>query len=323
MVLEEIAMHDDDPADVSHEAFMSSVLQNPDLAGPVLGTRESISQITADSIRAFHHTHYSPGNLIVVAAGNVDHQQVVDAVAEVDRRLGWSDHAQPPTVARTVATPSPAKARNLDLSRVGEQMHAIVGGTGPTRTAPDRYAVSVLSSVLGGGMSSRLFHQVREERGLAYSVYTFNALFADDGAFGVYVGAMPNRYRQALEVIAEQFADVAARGIRGEELDRGKGQIRGAVVLGLEDSFARMSRLGKSEFLQAELPTIDEIHTRIDAVDHDQILAAAQILDRPLTTVIVGPFDAVAGDAVEGDAVGGVGTTDADPVEFIAEEISS
>ena len=168
----------------------------------------------------------------------------------------------------------------------------MLGLGGIRRTDERRYALGVLNAALGGGMSSRLFQSVREERGLAYSVYSFVSSFADTGYTGVYVGCLPDKVRDVLEVTHNVIADVAEGGLGDEELRRGRGQLRGSVVLGQEDAGSRMSRIAKGELLYGEIPSIDDIVARIDAVTSDDIATLArELLTEPVTYAAIGPFD--------------------------------
>ncbi len=290
VVLEEIAMHEDDPADVAHEEFFFRALTSRALARPVLGTVDSITALEPAAIRSFHASHYRPENMVVAVAGHVDHDAVVQLVRGFGEPFGWFYGSATPALL----TPArPARRRHVadhSLARPTEQTHVLVGGKGPTRSDPARYDMAVLNSSLGGGMSSRLFFTVREERGLAYSVYSFASPFVDDGCFGVYVGTKPSKAAEAIEVITDELAKAARSGLTADEVVRGKGQLRGTMLLGLEDPFARMSRLGKSEILLGELPGIDELHERIDAVTAESVAAIAdRILGAPLFITTVGP----------------------------------
>lgn len=290
VVLEEIAMHEDDPADVVHEQFITAVCSNPSLARPVLGSAQSIASLTPRAIRSFYRRHYRPESMIISVAGNVDHETVVATVSELVRPYGWLAGSAA-AVGAPAGTPARRKSlRDLVIVRPTEQTHLILGGKGITRTDPARYDLAVLNAALGGGMSSRLFSEVREERGLAYSVYSFTSPFVDDGCFGVYVGTKPGKAVEALGVIRGEISAVAGQGLTDDEVARSKGQVRGTMVLGLEDPFARMARLGKSEFLSGELPGIDELHRRVDGVTPASVRAVAKrVLAAPMLTTIVGP----------------------------------
>jgi predicted Zn-dependent peptidase len=178
------------------------------------------------------------------------------------------------------------------VSRGIEQANLVLGCEGLSRTDDRRFALGVLNAALGGGMSSRLFQEVREKRGLAYSVYSFSSQHADTGMWGVYAGCLPAKADEVLAICRDEIAKIIADGLTDGELDRGKGQLRGSIVLGLEDPSSRMSRLGKAELVYPRLEPVDEILASIEAVTHDQVRAvAADVLTRPKALAVVGPFD--------------------------------
>ncbi len=241
VILEEIAMNEDDPSDLVHEAFSEQ------LFGLVAGA-------------------FGP-----VLAGDAD---------PAAPRLSGPDG--------DTATGTGVRL----LSRPVEQANLVLGCAGLARTDSRRFALGVLNAALGGGMSSRLFQEVREKRGLAYSVYSFSSQHADCGQWGIYAGCLPAKTEEVLAICQEEIAKVIDSGLTDEELDRGKGQLRGSIVLGLEDPSSRMSRLGKSELVYPRLEPVDEILAEIDAVTHDQVReVAATVLAQPKALAIVGPFD--------------------------------
>ncbi len=291
VILEEIAMHDDDPGDVVHDAFAAAVFGDTPLGRPVIGTVESIEGLSRSSIAGYYRRRYRPENVVVAAAGNLDHSRLVELVeAAFADSLG--DPAAVPVPPRTGGR-GPAYRPTVTVQRrATEQANLVLGTRALSRTDERRFALGVLNGALGGGMSSRLFQEVREKRGLAYSVYSYAAQFADTGLFGIYAGCQPARVDQVLALCREQLAAVVAHGITTVELERGKGQARGGLVLALEDTGSRMSRLGKSELSYGELLTVDEILGRIEAVDLDDIRAvAADVLGAPLALAVIGPFD--------------------------------
>ncbi len=291
VILEEIAMHDDDPGDVVHDAFAAAVFGDTPLGRPVIGTVESIEGLSRSSIAGYYRRRYRPENVVVAAAGNLDHSRLVELVeAAFADSLG--DPALVPVPPRTGGR-GPAYRPTVTVQRrATEQANLVLGTRALSRTDERRFALGVLNGALGGGMSSRLFQEVREKRGLAYSVYSYAAQFADTGLFGIYAGCQPARVDQVLALCREQLAAVVAHGITTVELERGKGQARGGLVLALEDTGSRMSRLGKSELSYGELLTVDEILGRIEAVDLDDIRAvAADVLGAPLALAVIGPFD--------------------------------
>jgi predicted Zn-dependent peptidase len=292
VILEEIAMNEDDPSETAHEAFAAQLFGDTPLGRPVLGTSDSINAITREQIAEHYAARYRPPDLVVAAAGNLEHGQVVEQV-----RSGFggalSGDAQPS--APRLASPRPATpaGRGVRLVPRGiEQANLVLGCEGVARTDDRRFALGVLNAALGGGMSSRLFQEIREKRGLAYSVYSFTSQQADTGMWGVYVGCLPAKADEVLTICQEEIAKVIAGGLTDAELARGKGQLRGNLVLGLEDPSSRMSRLGKSELVYPRLEPVAEILALIDAVTQDQVRqVAAEVLTRPKALAVVGPFD--------------------------------
>ena len=299
VVLEEIAMNDDDPTDSVHEAFTSHLFGDTPLGRPILGTVDSINGITREQIHEHYVARYTPPHLVVAAAGNVDHDAMVAGVrAAFGPALSGFGAAEPagPRLRGSGGLwdgYGPAAGTGVKLvSRSIEQANLVLGCEGLARTDDRRFALGVLNAALGGGMSSRLFQEVREKRGLAYSVYSFTAQHADTGLWGVYVGCLPSKADEVLSICTDELAKVIADGLSDAELDRGKGQVRGGIVLGLEDPSSRMTRLGKSELVYPRLEPVDEVIAAIDAVTHDDIRAIAEeVLARPKTLAVVGPFD--------------------------------
>jgi predicted Zn-dependent peptidase len=299
VVLEEIAMNEDDPADSVHEAFTTRLFGDTPLGRPVLGTVDSINAITREQIFEHYRSRYTPPNLVIAAAGNLDHDEVVAGVraafAPVLADFGGADPA-PPRLRDAGGLwdgyGTAAGSGTTLISRPIEQANLVLGCEGLARTDDRRFALGVLNAALGGGMSSRLFQEVREKRGLAYSVYSFASQHADTGLWGIYVGCLPSKADEVLRICSAEVAKVVESGLTDAELDRGKGQVRGGIVLGLEDPSSRMSRLGKAELVYPGLEPVDEVLTAIDAVTHDDIRAvAAEILTRPKVLSVVGPFE--------------------------------
>jgi len=294
VVLEEIAMRDDDPADLVHDEFAGALFGDVPLGRSILGTEESIHALTRRQIHGYYKRRYTADAMVVSVAGNVDHAEVVRLVRaafadrlEVDRGPvpPRSGPAHPPHGAPV----TPILVRPDET----EQANVVLGCRGLARQDPDRYALGVLSSALGGGMSSRLFQRIREERGLAYSVYTFSSGYADTGLFGIYAGCQPGKTDEVLSLILTEFAAAARGELDAAEIERGKGQMRGATVLGLEDAGSRMTRIGKSEIAYGDVIGVDELLHRIDAVTVADVTAVAErVLSRPRCLTVVGPFGA-------------------------------
>ena len=294
VVLEEIAMNEDDPSDTAHEAFTAKLFGDTPLGRPILGTADSINAITREQIFEHYQARYTPEHLVVAAAGNLDHDTVVRLVAEAFGPV--LDRAAEPAPPRlddgSHGFGATAGVGTTLVSRGIEQANLVLGCEGMSRTDDRRFALGVLKAAFGGGMSSRLFQEVREKRGLAYSVYSFAAQHADTGLWGIYVGCLPAKADEVLAICGEEIDRVVNGGLTDAELARGKGQVRGSIVLGLEDPSSRMSRLGKSELVYPRLEPVDEVLACIDAVTHDDIRAvAADILTRPKALAVVGPFD--------------------------------
>jgi predicted Zn-dependent peptidase len=291
VILEEIAMHDDDPDDCVHDAAAEQMFGDTPLGRSILGSSGSIHSITPRAIRAFYRRHYRAENIVVAAAGNLEHATLVRLVRKAFARLTSDDIESMTRPARVAGRLDTFLPINL-LTRPTEQANLVLALPGPERTDPRRYALGVLNSALGGGMSSRLFQEIREKRGLAYSVYSFSSAYADVGMIGVYAGCLPRKVGQVLELCRTELDRVREHGITAAELERGKGQLRGSFVLGLEDTSSRMSRVAKAELLYDELPSFAEVLRRIEAVTLADIAGLAEELLAPEPRLtLVGPFD--------------------------------
>jgi predicted Zn-dependent peptidase len=287
VVLEEINMNEDDPSDVAHDQFARALWQGHVLARPVLGTRESITAMDRDVISGYWARRYHPATLVIAAAGHADHDEVVGLV---ERRFGsWTGDAAAHDLEPPDITPNVGVVR-----RDTEQAHLVIGGEGLTRSDGRRFGFGLLNHVVGGGMSSRLFREIREERGLAYSVYAFRMPYADSGAYGVYVGTTPHQTSQVLELVRAELQRVIDGGLAADELERAKGHMKGSLALSMEDTNSRMVRLGRHELTGVEHLSLDEAVARIEAVTLDETHAIAkEVYGGPLVLGGVGPFDAV------------------------------
>jgi predicted Zn-dependent peptidase len=292
VILEEIAMNDDDPSDTVHEAFSARLFGDTPLGRPILGTVDSINAITREQIAEHYAARYMAPDLVVAAAGNVDHDALVD---HVRRAFGGVLAGQVTAAPARLGGPPPVSPVGTGVrlvSRGIEQANLVLGCEGLSRTDDRRFALGVLNAALGGGMSSRLFQEIREKRGLAYSVYSFTSQHSDTGLWGIYVGCLPSKADEVLAICQDEVAKALADGLTDAELARGKGQLRGSFVLGLEDPSSRMSRLGKSELVYPRLEPVEEILESIEAVSHDAVRAvAAEILGQRKALAVVGPFD--------------------------------
>ena len=290
VILDEIAMHDDDPDDVVHNLFASQAFGDSPLGRPIAGTVESIAALSRDQIARFYRSHYRPPSMVVAVAGNVDHAAVVRQVRTAFGRNGFLSGTDAPKRAVVTDRARRVTAGSAHTTRPLEQVNLVLGVKGMTRTDPRRFALGVLNTALGGGTSSRLFQEVREVRGLAYSVFSFASHYADAGVVGVSVGCLPAKLDDVLAVVHEELRKVAADGITEEELVRGKGMLRGGLVLGLEDSGSRMSRIGKAELVHDELLGIDDVLARVDAVTVEDVrILAAELFAQPQVLAVVGP----------------------------------
>jgi predicted Zn-dependent peptidase len=288
VVLEEIAMRDDDPEDTLGDVFLSAMFGSHPVGRPVIGSVGSISAMTRAQLHSFHVRRYTPERMVVAVAGNVDHDEVVALVRE---------HFGPRLVrGRKPVTPRKGTGRvggqpTLELvNRDAEQTHLSMGVRTPGRHWKHRWALSVLNTALGGGLSSRLFQQVRETRGLAYSVYSTVDTFSDSGALSIYAACLPERFDEVVRVTTDVLHGVARDGITEAECRIAKGSLRGGLVLGLEDSGSRMNRIGRSELNYGEHRTIAETLSKIEAVTLDEVNAVAhRLLTRPYGAAVLGP----------------------------------
>ena len=290
VILDEIAMHEDDPDDVVHNLFALQAYGDGPWGRPIAGTRESIAAMSRQQVHRFYRRHYRPENMVVAVAGNVTHGAVTRLVRKAFARSDFLSQEARPVLPDVVVKPRRITPGRLDRNRAFEQDNVVLGANGMTRHDPRRYALGVLNAALGGGTSSRLFQEVRERRGLAYSVYSFASHHADAGLVGVSLGCLPGKLDDALATVRGELAKVAADGITDEELERGKGQLRGGLVLGMEDTGSRMSRIGKAELVYNEQISLDEVVRRIDAVDADLVReVAAEMFGQPEILAVVGP----------------------------------
>jgi predicted Zn-dependent peptidase len=293
VILDEIAMHDDDPDDVVNNLYAEKAWGAGPLGRPIAGTVESIKSLTRAQVTRYYRSRYRPENMVVAVAGNVDHAAVVRLVRQAfSRERFLADRTVRPLPVRRAERAKRSSTGEIRASRPFEQVNLVLGVNGLVRTDDRRYALGVLNAAVGGGTSSRLFQEVREHRGLAYAVYSFASHYADAGMFGVAVGCLPSKVDEVLSVVRDELRKVAEDGITAEELERGKGQLRGGLVLSLEDSGSRMSRIAKAELLYDELPSLDEVIRRINAVTVEDVhVLAKELLNQPETLAIVGPFE--------------------------------
>ncbi|RRC96584.1 M16 family metallopeptidase [Schaalia canis] len=300
VILDELAMSEDSPTEVVHEAFQLAIHGDTPLGRPIGGTSEIIQAVQRDDVWAHYQTHYAPNNLVVAAAGNVNHDALVEKVIEELEKSSWADAMTDYSVPRPRRSTDSANATYRNPSegpdagdiiryRDVEQAHIVIG-TPSMRVGDERRPVmSVLLSVLGGSMSSRLFQEVREKRGLAYSTYAFDSAYSEAGAFGMYAGTSPSKLAEVERIMTDQLHLLAADGPTEEELVRVRGQLRGGLALGLEDNWSRMSRVGRSE-IQGRYLTVSAALQRLEAVTAEQVRElATELASHPLRRAVVMP----------------------------------
>ncbi|WP_442790956.1 M16 family metallopeptidase [Nocardia sp. NBC_01327] len=290
VVLEEICMRDDDPEDMVGDAFLTALFGDHPIGRPVIGSIESIESMQAPQLRGFHQRRYRPDQMVVAVAGNIEHEHTVELVHRAF--AGRLDPVREPAPRREGKFRPRTSPELIRIHRDSEQAHLVFGTRAFGRHEGDkRWPLSILNTVLGGGLSSRLFQRIREERGLAYSVYSSVDTFADTGAFSVYIGCQPENLGQVASLARGVLEEVAADGITDAECARAKGSLRGGLVLGLEDSGSRMNRIGRSELSYGNHRSVSETLARIDEVTTDEVSRiAATLLSRPIGASVAGPY---------------------------------
>ena len=289
VILEEIAMRDDDPEDVLNDVFASTVFTGELLERPVIGTVETIEALTRSQIAGWYRRRYDPTRMVVSVAGGISH---TDVLRWVRRAFGARlDAAVRPAAPRVGTTrTNPRRGALAVIERDTEQAHLCVGVRALARDDPRRHALAVWSAAMGGGMSSRLFREIREERGLAYSCYTSTSAYAGAGSLSVYVGCQPENLAEAVDVVARELR-VARSGLTAEEITRAKGQLIGSTILGLEDTESRMSRIGKNELVRGRYRSVQDDLDAITAVTAEDVMAVSgALLARPVSAGLVGPY---------------------------------
>ena len=289
VVLDEIAMRDDDPEEALHDEFGAALFGSHPLGRPVLGTEESITELSRAALHDFYRSRYTPQQMVLTVAGNVSHSAVLTAVADsFGHHLTGCAQPVPPRRGRATLTGRCALVLCPDSS---EQAHLMLGVPALDRHDERRYVLEVLNAALGGGMSSRLFQQVREQRGLAYSVYSALDCYADTGSLSIYAGCSPGRLGEVSAVIRDVLAELARDGLTAAELARAQGQLRGGLVLGLEDAPSWMTRIGAAELDHGGHPSVEHELRRIAAVTAEQVgELSRELLSQPITAAVVGPY---------------------------------
>ena len=293
VVCEEIAMYEDEPSDKVHDVLSSAVFGDHPLGRPVIGRAEVISSVPVPDIARYHDHRYNSDNLVLAAAGNIDHDRLVEltVAAQGDLPSAQNGRVDPP--------PAP-EARILFHQKETEQYHLCVGAPGLARDDERRFVLRVLDTVLGGSTSSRLFQEIREKRGLAYAVYSYQSHYVDSGQTALYVGTRPENVREAFEIIGRELERIRTEPVSAAELDRAKENVKGRTVLSMESPLARMNRLGSSLLMGVPLLTLDETLAKIDAVTLDDMssLAAELLAPERLCAAGVGGDEDVFRDAV-------------------------
>ena len=290
VVLEEIAMIEDSPQELVHDMVTQAVFGDHPLGRPVLGSADVIANVSKRSIAAYHRARYTAGNIVVAAAGSVDHRRLVGLVERTSEKVRQPPARKPSVRAPLVAPPPPSLRF---LRKDTEQYHVCIAAPGIARSDKRRFTASILDAVLGGSASSRLFQEIREKRGLAYAVYTFSSQVADTGQIGVYVGTREENLAACLEIVGEQVEALAGGDLHESELERAKENLKGRIMLSMELTSSRMSRLGKSVITDSELLSLDRVLAEIEAVDGDAVAQLAAVLLPPeqRSAAAIGPSE--------------------------------
>jgi predicted Zn-dependent peptidase len=298
VVLEEIAMYEDTPQELVHDLLSEAVFDSHPLGRPVIGTAEVISSVTRRSIAAYHRAMFGPGSIVLSAAGNLEHDHLVELLAAAESKLSEPPARSPRVRSPLVKEPPPGvRFARKDT----EQFHVCVAAPGIARSDRRRFAASLLDAILGGSASSRLFQEIRENRGMAYSVYSFASQYTDTGLVGFYVGTREENLAACLEIANSEIADIAAGRLRADELERAKENLKGRIVLSMEATSNRMSRLGKSLITDSELLSLDRVIAEIDGVQPENVAELAELLLAPerLSAAGIGPSEERFAAAVE------------------------
>jgi len=287
VILEEIAMHEDSPDDIIHDLFVSALWESHPLGQSVLGYQNVIRTLGSEEIADYFGRYYGPENIVIAVAGNIEHEEVVDLVERFMSNDGDKGIHERHSVVPEI------RPHTVVYNRPTEQAHIVLGTQGLPRQHPARFTLAILDNVLGGGMSSRLFQKIREERSLAYSIFSYHSMYVETGLVAVYAGTNPENVSAVLELIKEEIELMLDKGLSEEELERAKGHIKGNLVLSLEDSGSRMTRLGKAEICQGDILSLDDLLQRIDMISTDDVCKLAKELfgPRKLVATVIGPFD--------------------------------
>ncbi len=288
VVLEEIAMVEDAPQDLVHDLLSDAVFSGHPLGRPVIGQAEVISSVSRRALLAYHRRAYCAGNIVLAAAGNLEHDRLLELLQRSARQ-----RVEPPAQKTRVRSPlvrQPGPSMRFQQKDT-EQFHVCVGAPGISRSDRRRFAASLLDAILGGSASSRLFQEIREKRGMAYTVYSFGSQYTDTGLVGIYVGTREENLEECFQIVAEQIADIAAGNLRERELHRAKENLKGRIALSMESTSNRMSRLGRSLITDTELLSLDRVIAEIDAVEPVALAELAGVLLDPsrISAAGIGP----------------------------------
>ncbi|OPY59092.1 MAG: Protease 3 precursor [Pelotomaculum sp. PtaU1.Bin035] len=286
VIIEEIKMYEDAPDELVHDIFAGSMWQGHALGRSIIGTAEVIAQLSRDKIMQFYNAHYNPGNIIVAVAGNVSNEEVICKLRPVlESRTGDAP-------ARVMTIPVP-KRDVVCRGKETEQVHLCVGTPGLSLDHENTYTFQVINTILGGGLSSRLFQEIREQRGLVYSVYSYHSSYYDTGLFCVYAGLSKQNVEEVLELIFKQIKDIRINSVTGEELQRAKDQLKGNLLLSLESISTRMSRLGKSQLYLGKIIPPEEIVEKLNRVTAADVRELAMEMLKPdnFSLATIGPWE--------------------------------
>lgn len=264
VVIEEIKMYDDSPDELIHDVFSEQVWNDNPLGKPILGTEESISSITRDKVLHFLSEHYAPDNLVIAVAGKIKHDEIV---AKLTEQFGTFKRGGRRVLEETPVGQTIERYQKKDT----EQMHILMGVPGLGQNDEDIYAMHIFNNIIGGGLSSRLFQAIREQRGLAYSVYSYHSTYVDTGLFAIYAGTSPKNTEEVIECVLRELKDIIENGITPVELERTKAQIKGGLYLGLESVSSRMSRLGKTELTYNRVLLPEEVVAKLEKVTLEDV----------------------------------------------------
>lgn len=285
VVLEEINMHEDSPAELIHDYFDSVLWPDHPLGKRVLGSARTIKAMAREDIANYFRQSYTPPNIVVAAAGNVRHNMLIDLI---EKSLGKMEGKK---ISRAKAKPE-VRSHMTIFRRKTQQAHICYGTEGLPLNHKDRFVMAVLDTILGGGMSSRLFQNIREKRGLVYSIYSFNSQFTETGALAIYAGTQPSKAKEVIGLIKSEIGELIRYGVTETELERAREHLKGNLVLSLEDTTTRMSRLGRAEITRSEILSVDDLIKRIDAVTLEDIVKLTRRIFKPnrMVLTVIGPF---------------------------------